>query len=81
MSARAKEEVVRNLDRGDYEAAKQSLQVAREQVMQAPQSPATRKEMEVLADLDLDLDQREVKKLRKKAGYQRYSQQRSRPEI
>ncbi len=81
MSARAKEEVVRNLDCQDYAAAKQSLQEARKQVMQAPLSSATQKAMEALAALDLDLDRREFKKLRKKVSYQKYAQQRSRPEI
>ncbi len=76
MAARAKEEAVRNLDRGDFAAAGASLQVARVQMMAAPASPMMAMELKALEDLDTDLASKDVKRARKRATYQNYQARR-----
>ncbi len=76
MAARAKEEAVRSLDRGDFAAAGASLQAARVQMMTAPASGMMAMELKALADLDTDLASRDVKRARKRATYQNYQARR-----
>lgn len=76
MAARAKQEVVRNLDRGDYAAARLSLEAARTQVSAAPVSARMSMELEALADLDADLASKDLTRARKKATYQSYQARR-----
>ncbi len=76
MAARAKEEAVRNLDRGDFAAAGASLQVARAQMMAAPASPRMAMELKALEALDTDLAAKDVKRARKRATYQNYQARR-----
>lgn len=81
MAARAKAEVVRSLDRGDLEAAQQSIQAARGMMAAAPCcSEAIHQEMDRLADLEADLSRGDVARSRKKSFSQRYSRQRSMPQ-
>jgi Ca-activated chloride channel family protein len=77
-SARAKEEMIQKLDAGDYQAAKSSLAAARQQVMSAPPSPEMAEELESLAELELDLEAEDYKKLRKRAAYDAYRTHQSR---
>lgn len=72
MVARAKKEAVRHLDRGDYDKASKLLKNARLQVLNAPQSPLLDKEAQALANLDADLQARQLLKLRKQASLETY---------
>lgn len=76
MAARAKQEVVRNLDRGDYAAARLSLEAARVQVSAAPVSAKMSMELEAMAALDADLASFDLTRARKKATYQSYQARR-----
>ncbi len=76
MAARAKEEAVRNLDRGNFAAARASLQVARIEMMGAPVSPRMAMELTALEALDTDLAAKDVKRARKRATYQNYQARR-----
>jgi len=76
MAARAKEEAVRSLDRGDFAAAGASLQAARAQMMAAPASPMMAMELNALAALDGDLASGDVQRTRKRATYQNYQARR-----
>ena len=77
MVARAKQEAVENLDRGDYAAAKLALEVARTQVSAAPVSPMMAMELETLTSLDADLAAGKFVQLRKKATFQNYQARRN----
>ena len=76
MAARAKEEAVRSLDRGDFAAAGASLQAARAQMMAAPASEMMAMELNALTCLDADLASKDVKRVRKRATYQNYQARR-----
>ena len=76
MAARAKEEAVRSLDRGDFAIARASLQAARAQMMAAPASTMMAMELNALAALDADLVSKDVKRARKRATYQNYQARR-----
>lgn len=78
LSARAKEEVVRNLDRQDYTAAKASLSLARQQVASAPSSATMSQESKDLDFLEEQLDSGDYKRMRKEASYQSHLQYYSR---
>lgn len=73
MAARAKKEAVELSDRGDYESSSKRLQEARNDVLNAPQSPLTQQEAQSLSDLDTDLKQRRMNAFRKRSRYESHS--------
>ncbi|MGD2181144.1 macro domain-containing protein [Lusitaniella coriacea] len=77
MAARAKKEAVQLSDRGDLENASKRLQKARQDVLNAPQSPLTEQEAQSLVDLDTDLKQRRMNAFRKRSHYESHSYGRS----
>ena len=78
MASRAKEEAVRNLDRGDFVGTKVSLQQAKQEMMESdvPLSMIA-PEMAEIDDLLEDLESGNEKVMRKKAVYQTYQKRRS----
>lgn len=68
MAARAKKEAMLQIAHGNYEAASQLLKDARRRVLCAPNSPMMEKEAQTLANLNFDLQSRQLRKLSKKAG-------------
>jgi Ca-activated chloride channel homolog len=79
MASRAKEEAVRNLDRGDIQGTRERLQQAKQEMMAAGVSlSAIAPEMAEMDDLLVDLERGESKSMRKKAMYQNYNKRRSR---
>jgi len=72
MVARAKKEAIRHLDRGDYHQASLLLKNAREQVLNSPKSALMDKEAQALANLDADLQARQLLKLRKQASMETF---------
>jgi len=78
MSARAKEEIISNLDTGNYAAAKASLATARQQVASAPPSADMKEELASLDQLESQLDAKDYKKMRKQAAFESYQRHRSR---
>ncbi|MGB3691516.1 MAG: macro domain-containing protein [Spirulinaceae cyanobacterium] len=70
MSARAKEEAVQKVDQGDYEGASQLLQKSRGELLKAPASPLLAQEAQSCADLEQNLQNRQLKKYRKRASYE-----------
>jgi Ca-activated chloride channel family protein len=78
MAARARQEAVAAMDRGDREYAQQTLRSASMAMAAAPAAPMMLAEMEALADLSQDLEEGDVKKARKKATFQAYSKRQSR---
>ena len=70
MSARAKEEAMERVDRGDYTGANQVLEAGREELRMAPASPLLEQETQSLLDLHSNLQNRELKKYRKRASYE-----------
>ncbi|MBD1835197.1 macro domain-containing protein [Cyanobacteria bacterium FACHB-472] len=77
MAARAKKEAVQLVDRGEYEAASQMLQQTRKQLLTTPELPLSAPEAEALADLDAELQARNVSAYRKRSSHQSYSRGRS----
>ena len=77
MSARAKQEAVQQVDRGEYEAASKLIQETRQQVLRAPKSPLIEQEAQSLMDLDADLKARRLQKYRKRSHYESHQYQRS----
>ena len=77
MSARAKQEAVQQVDRGEYEAASKLIQETRQQVLRAPQSPLIEQEAQSLMDLDADLKARRLQRYRKRSHYESHQYQRS----
>ena len=65
MAARAKNEAVQLADRGNYEAASQLLQQTRQQMLTTPELSLTGPEAEALADLDSELQARNISSYRK----------------
>ena len=70
MSARAKEEAMEKVDRGDYTGAAQVLQENYTQIQMAPASPLLAQEAQSLDYLQRDLKNRQFKKYRKRASYE-----------
>ncbi|HEY9669052.1 MAG TPA: macro domain-containing protein [Coleofasciculaceae cyanobacterium] len=70
MAARAKKEAVRLVDRGDYDQASQMLQQTRQQMTIQSDLPMMASEAEALADLDAELQARNVSNYRKMSNYQ-----------
>lgn len=77
MAARAKQEAVRNIDQGNYAAARLSLEAARTQLTAAPVSAAMSMELNALAALSHDLVSGDLKRVRKQATYQNYQARRN----
>ncbi|NES80666.1 MAG: VWA domain-containing protein [Moorea sp. SIO2B7] len=77
ISARAKQEAVKKVDRGEYEEASDFLLKVREEVMAVPQSLSLEQEAQSLRDLDRDLKARRLRRYRKRARYESHSLQRS----
>ncbi len=73
MAARAKKEAVRLVDRGDYEEASQLLQQTRQQMLTTPELSLTGPEAEALADLDSELQARNISSYRKMSRSQSHS--------
>ena len=80
LTARARKEAVRRLDRGDAAGAQSSLADARDVVACMPPSAARDQEEAMLQDLGRDLSSGAHDAMRKKASYQAYTRRRSRPE-
>lgn len=70
MSARAKEEAMERVDRGDYTGASLILKENQAEVLNAPASPLLAQEAQSLDDLHKDLQNRQFKKYRKRASYE-----------
>ncbi|NET60667.1 MAG: VWA domain-containing protein [Symploca sp. SIO2E6] len=77
MSARAKQEAVQQVDRGEYEIASQLINDTRQQLLRAPQSPLIEQEAQSLVDLDTDLKARRLQQYRKRSQYESHQYQRS----
>ena len=73
MAARAKNEAVQLADRGNYEAASQLLQQTRQQMLTTPELSLTGPEAEALADLDSELQARNISSYRKMSRSQSHS--------
>ena len=73
MAARAKNEAVQLADRGKYEAASQLLQQTRQQMLTTPELSLTGPEAEALADLDSELQARNISSYRKMSRSQSHS--------
>lgn len=70
MSARAKMEAVKKVDKGDYQAASQILETTRQQVLSAPKSLLVDQEAESLLDLGEHLEAGRLQTYRKSAHYE-----------
>lgn len=68
MAARAKKEAMQQIAHGNYEAASQLLKDARRRVLCAPNSPMMEKEAQTLANLNFDLQSRQLRKISKKGS-------------
>lgn len=78
MTSRAKEEAVKNLDKGDVVATKKRLQTAKQEILESNVAlPMMAQEMEEIDELLEDLEAGNQKTMRKKAAYQNYQQRRS----
>ncbi|WP_373479224.1 VWA domain-containing protein [Geminocystis sp.] len=79
MASRAKEEAVRNLDRGDIQGTRERLQEAKEEMMASGVAfDVIAPQMAEMDDLLVDLEKGENKSMRKKAQYQNYNTRRNR---
>ena len=72
MTARAKKEAVRLVDRGDYKMASDILQQTRQQMLDF-NLPMSAPEAAALEDLDLELKERKFASYRKQASLQSYT--------
>ncbi|MBE9222391.1 VWA domain-containing protein [Cyanobacterium stanieri LEGE 03274] len=80
VASRAKEEAVRNLDRGDIQGTRERLQMAKQEMMDSGISlEMMAPEMAEMDDLLQDLDEGKTKSMRKNAQFQNYNKRRSRP--
>ncbi|NES22819.1 MAG: VWA domain-containing protein [Symploca sp. SIO3E6] len=77
MSARAKQEAVQRVDRGEYEIASQLINDTRQQLLRAPESPLIEQEAQSLVELDADLKARRLQKYRKRSRYESHQYQKS----
>ncbi|MGK7908762.1 MAG: VWA domain-containing protein [Synechococcus sp.] len=78
QAARAREEAIQQMDRGDFATASQTLFEARSAIASAPASAMMAEEIEQLTDLASDLEAGKGKRSRKKARFQSLSRKRSR---
>lgn len=72
MSARAKKEAVRMVDRGEYEKASQLLQQTRQQLLDNSDLPMSAPEAQAIVDLDNQLKSRQISSYRKMSNHQSY---------
>ncbi|AUC62545.1 Ca-activated chloride channel-like protein (plasmid) [Cyanobacterium sp. HL-69] len=80
MASRAKEEAIKNLDRGDIAGTKERLQMAKQEMMTSGISlEMMAPEMAEMNDLLDDLERGKTKSMRKNAQYQNYQKRRNRP--
>jgi Ca-activated chloride channel family protein len=80
MASRAKEEAIRNLDRGDIVGTRERLEEAKEEMMASGVCfNMIAPEMAEMDDLLEDLDTGKSKSMRKKAQFQNYNKRRNRP--
>lgn len=80
-AVRAREEAIKNLDRGDYSKAKRVLNVAQQELLAALMSDTVKaQELAELEELDQQLERGEHQKMRKQASYQNYRKRNSRQE-
>lgn len=77
-ASRSKRRVMDHIDRGDRQSVARELDRARRLVMAAPGSAETERELLGLQQLERDYASGDDRKLRKRAGYQAYSRERSR---
>lgn len=80
QTARAKEEAIRYVDQGNYKLAQSSLQEAEDMIESSSicYSPLeAEEELSELRDLSANLEQKETKKFRKKATFQKYQRRQS----
>lgn len=75
MTARAKKEAVKLVDRGDYNTASQVLQTTRQQLLDDPDLPMSAPEAEALSDLDAELQERQISRYRKFSLHQSHQRQ------
>jgi hypothetical protein len=73
MTARAKKEAVKLVYGGDYDRATLVLQQTKQQLLNNPDLPMSAPEAEALADLEVQLKQREYNTYRKMSAQQCYS--------
>lgn len=73
MTARAKKEAVRLVERGDYNQASLVLQQIRQQLLDNSDLSMSAPEAEAIADLETQLQEREYVKYRKVSTHQSYS--------
>jgi Ca-activated chloride channel family protein len=79
LAARAKVEAIAKLDQGDYAGVQQVFSSVRDQMLEAAPSPAMFEELQDIQKLEEDLQSASYKALRKRASYQTYKSQTSRP--
>ena len=79
MTARAREEAVRQLDAGNAEAARDTLRKAMAPVAAAPAAPAMKEELASLQELEADIASGSTARARKKATFESYARKSSRP--
>lgn len=72
MAARAKKEAVKFVDQGNYDQASQVLQQSRQDLLSQPDLPMAAPEAEALADLDMELQARNVSHYRKMSNVQNF---------
>lgn len=78
IASRAKEEAIRNLDRGDVVATRISLENAKQHISESNLAPAmVARDKAEIEELLQDLEQGNQKVLRKKAVYQNYKKRRT----
>lgn len=76
MAVRAKQEAIKNLDQGDIAATGAALQQARIYTMLTSPSSQRNKDLDALAEIELDLSSGNYKRARKQATYQNYQTRR-----
>ncbi|MEG5065063.1 macro domain-containing protein [Microcoleus sp. B3-A4] len=78
MTGRAKQEAVRLVDGGDYDRASQLLQQTKQQLLNNPDLPMSAPEAEAIADLEVQLQERDYNRYRKMSTQQSYTRSRTR---
>uniref|UniRef100_B8HZL3 von Willebrand factor type A n=1 Tax=Cyanothece sp. (strain PCC 7425 / ATCC 29141) TaxID=395961 RepID=B8HZL3_CYAP4 len=81
MAARARQEAIQQMDRGNYDQALHVLQNVRDQVACMPASPMMQQEVQALSDLEEKMQRRDYKSSRKQALYEKHYRQRSRKDL
>jgi Ca-activated chloride channel family protein len=79
MASRARQEVVRHIDRNDMAAARSSLQAMGNVLSAAPAAPSMVAQQHMLEQLTADIDEGSLDKARKRATSQNYNARNSKP--